>query len=63
MIGGSSVYWVAAYLVDGLMIDTGCGYTAEGLITFLHERPVRPVVNTHFHEDHIGANHLLKARG
>ena len=26
-IGGKPVYWVAAYLVDGLIIDTGCSYT------------------------------------
>lgn len=61
-IGGRPVYWVAAYLVDGLLIDTGCGYTAEELVAFLDGRPVRQVVNTHFHEDHVGGNHLLRER-
>jgi glyoxylase-like metal-dependent hydrolase (beta-lactamase superfamily II) len=61
-INGKPVYWVAAYLVDGLLIDTGCSYTAEELITFLDGRPVRQVVNTHFHEDHVGGNHLLLTR-
>jgi glyoxylase-like metal-dependent hydrolase (beta-lactamase superfamily II) len=61
-IGGTPVYWVAAYLVDGLLIDTGCSYTAEELVAFLDGKPVRQVVNTHFHEDHVGANHLLKTR-
>jgi glyoxylase-like metal-dependent hydrolase (beta-lactamase superfamily II) len=61
-IGGKPVYWVSAYLVDGLLIDTGCSYTAEELAAFLDGRAVRQVVNTHFHEDHVGANHLLKTR-
>ena len=61
-IGGNPVYWVAAYLVDGLLIDTGCSYTAEELVAFLDGRPVRQVVNTHFHEDHVGGNHLLQSR-
>jgi hypothetical protein len=27
-IGGNPVYWVASYLVDGLLMDTGCSYRA-----------------------------------
>jgi len=61
-IAGKSVYWVAAYLVDGLLIDTGCSYTAGELVAFLDDRPVRQVVNTHFHEDHVGGNYLLQTR-
>jgi len=29
-IDGIVYYWTAAYLVDGLLIDTGCSYTAPG---------------------------------
>ncbi|MBA4397861.1 MAG: hypothetical protein C0394_10850 [Syntrophus sp. (in: bacteria)] len=61
-IDGKPVYWVAAYLIDGLLIDAGCSYTAEELVAFLGGRDVRQVVNTHFHEDHVGANHILKTR-
>ncbi|MDP3097187.1 MAG: MBL fold metallo-hydrolase, partial [Syntrophales bacterium] len=61
-IGGKPVYWVAAYLVDGLLIDTGCSFTADELAAFLDGRPVRKVVNTHFHEDHIGGNLALQEK-
>jgi glyoxylase-like metal-dependent hydrolase (beta-lactamase superfamily II) len=44
---GRPVYFTAAYWVDGLLIDTGCAHTA---------RQADQVVNTHSHEDHIGAN-------
>jgi len=32
VIDGVPIYWVSAYLVDGLLIDTGCSYTAEEII-------------------------------
>jgi glyoxylase-like metal-dependent hydrolase (beta-lactamase superfamily II) len=61
-LGGKPLYWVAAYLVDGLLIDTGCRHTADELLKFLEEQSVKLIVNTHYHEDHIGANHLLKKK-
>jgi len=30
-LDGRLLYWVSAYLVDGLLIDTGCKHTAEEL--------------------------------
>jgi len=57
---GKPYYWVAAYLVDGLLIDTGCSHTAEELVDFLAERDLKLVVNTHYHEDHVGADALLQ---
>ena len=59
---GRAVYWVAAYLVDGLLIDTGCPHTAEELAGFLAGQELRAVVNTHFHEDHVGADRLIRER-
>jgi len=55
-IDGRALYWVAAYLVDGLLIDTGCSYTSKELLSFLAGKNVRLAVNTHFHEDHVGGN-------
>jgi glyoxylase-like metal-dependent hydrolase (beta-lactamase superfamily II) len=53
---------VSAYLVDGLLIDSGPAHTAEELTEFLKDKGVKIVVNTHYHEDHIAANALLKER-
>ena len=59
---GRVLYWTAAYLVDGLLIDTGCPHTAEELTQFLAGQHPSLAVNTHHHEDHVGANHLLQQR-
>lgn len=59
VVDGQVAYWCAAYLVDGLLIDTGCAHTAGELLAELRGRRVELVVNTHYHEDHTGANALL----
>jgi glyoxylase-like metal-dependent hydrolase (beta-lactamase superfamily II) len=59
---GKAVYWVAAHLVDGLLVDTGCSHTAGELVDFLGEEDLRLVVNTHPHEDHTGADQEIMAR-
>jgi hydroxyacylglutathione hydrolase len=61
-MNGKPLYWAAAYLVDGLLIDTGPRNTAEELVNFLEGQNVKFVVNTHYHEDHVGANYLLQKR-
>ncbi len=61
-LGGKALYWVAAYLVDGLLIDTGCKHTADELAEFLEGQTLKIAVNTHYHEDHIGANYILKQK-
>jgi glyoxylase-like metal-dependent hydrolase (beta-lactamase superfamily II) len=54
--------FVSAYWVDGLLIDAGLAYTAEELTDFLMDKQLNTVVNTHHHEDHIGANKQLQDR-
>jgi glyoxylase-like metal-dependent hydrolase (beta-lactamase superfamily II) len=49
-------YWTAAYFVDGLLVDTGCHFSAQALLRALQGQQVHTIVNTHNHEDHIGAN-------
>lgn len=55
-LGGKPVYWMSAYLVDGLLIDTGCAETSDELVSYLGGKEFGQVVNTHYHEDHIGGN-------
>ena len=57
---GRGLYFTTAYLVDDMMVDTGCAHTAPQLLAALEGKTVRRVMNTHSHEDHIGANGPLK---
>lgn len=59
-VDGAVYYWTAAYLVDGLLVDTGCAYTAAELTTWLRGRRVEQAINTHHHEDHVGGNALIQ---
>ncbi len=67
LMEGFTPYWVAAYLVDGLLVDTGCAHTAAEFMKALEAevrggQRVEQVVNTHHHEDHVGANRLVQER-
>jgi glyoxylase-like metal-dependent hydrolase (beta-lactamase superfamily II) len=59
-LAGRGRYWTTADLVDGLLIDSGCTYSAPELLAYLRDKPLARLVNTHTHEDHIGANGPLQ---
>jgi len=59
-IAGRGRYWTTAYYVDGLLVDSGCAYTAKELENVLSDKPLHQIINTHSHEDHIGANGPLQ---
>lgn len=59
-LNGEPYYWVSSYLVDGLLIDTGSAKTLPEFSSFLRSEEIQIVVNTHSHEDHIGANRLIQ---
>lgn len=59
---GQGYYWTAVYYFDGLLIDSGCVHSAFELTKKLDNESVKFIVNTHSHEDHIGANCLLQNR-
>lgn len=55
-LAGQGRYWTSAYLVDGILIDSGCAHTAHELTSTLNGHRLLKIINTHSHEDHIGAN-------
>lgn len=61
-INGRVYYSVAAYLVDDLLIDTGCHNTRWELVDYLTDKEVSLAVNTHHHIDHIGGNKVIMDR-
>jgi glyoxylase-like metal-dependent hydrolase (beta-lactamase superfamily II) len=54
---------VSAYLVDGILVDSGFPRARDALARFLDERRVRGAMLTHYHEDHAGNAALLAHRG
>jgi len=61
-LAGRGRYWTTAYAVDGMLIDTGCAYSARELAAALADASILYIVNTHTHEDHIGANGTLQSQ-
>ncbi len=57
---GKKLYRSSCYLVDGLLVDSGIPHLRKSFVKSLAGRNVSAIVNTHSHEDHIGANALLQ---
>jgi glyoxylase-like metal-dependent hydrolase (beta-lactamase superfamily II) len=57
---GKELYPAACYLVGGLLVDTGIAHLRMDLVSFLEGKPLEAIVNTHAHEDHMGANAVLQ---
>lgn len=55
--------WTSAYLVDGLLIDSGSPAATDGLRQFIKslapEQAIEKVIITHWHEDHAGGARFL----
>jgi len=56
-------YQVSAYLVRGVLVDTGCPGLAPDLERWLDEARPGGALVTHYHEDHAGNVPALVARG
>ena len=57
---GKELYPAACYLAGGLLVDTGISHLRKELVSFLKGKSFEAIVNTHAHEDHMGANALLQ---
>jgi glyoxylase-like metal-dependent hydrolase (beta-lactamase superfamily II) len=54
---------VAAWHVDGVLVDAGGAHTAAELAGWVADRPTEAVFLGHWHEDHTGGAALLAAAG
>jgi glyoxylase-like metal-dependent hydrolase (beta-lactamase superfamily II) len=54
---------VSAYLIRGILIDTGFRRAGTALLAAVQARAVRGVIVTHWHEDHAGNAATLAAGG
>jgi len=61
---GKELYPAACYLAGTLLVDTGIAHLRSALVSFLGGKPLDAIVNSHAHEDHMGANaELQRERG
>lgn len=63
VIDGQALYTMAVYYVDGLLIDTGPVHVAAEIGKALSNIKIDKIVNTHYHEDHIGNNIIFQNQG
>lgn len=56
-------YKVSAFVLDGILVDTGCPRAWPLLARYLDRHPIGGAVVTHWHEDHSGNLARLASRG
>ncbi len=62
-VGRAMGYDVRAYVIDGVLIDTGFPRARAAILAAASTLGVRGAVVTHWHEDHAGNVPVLAARG
>lgn len=66
IIGGGSNVTVQVGALGAVLVDTGAAQNADAILTTLRQltpRPVRHIINTHAHADHVGGNEKIGASG
>ena len=66
IIGGGSNITVQVGTLGAVLVDTGSAQNADAVLASLREltpRPVRHIINTHSHPDHVGGNEKVGASG
>jgi len=66
IIGGGSNVTVQVGTLGAVLVDTGSAQNADAVLASLRQltpRPVRHIINTHSHPDHVGGNEKVGASG
>ncbi len=66
IIGGGSNVTVQVGTLGAVLVDTGSAQNADAVLASLRQltpRPVRHIINTHSHPDHVGGNEKIGASG
>jgi len=66
IIGGGSNVTVQVGALGAVLVDTGSAQNADAVLASLRQltpRPVRHIINTHSHPDHVGGNEKVGASG
>jgi len=66
IIGGGSNVTVQVGTLGAVLVDTGSAQNADAVLASLRQltpRPVRHIINTHSHIDHVGGNEKVGASG
>lgn len=61
-LGDYVPYYVHAFLLKDVLIDTSCAWVRSELLMALEGETVSKIINTHYHEDHIGNNRAVQAK-
>jgi endoribonuclease LACTB2 len=59
-IGKFVPYVVHSFLLADALIDTGTRFAGAEFLSALKEKKISRIINTHFHEDHVGNNHIIQ---
>jgi cyclase len=66
IVGAGSNVTVQLGHLGAILVDTGTAQNADAVLTSLRQltnRPVRHIINTHSHADHVGGNERIGASG
>lgn len=58
-LAGRPLQWTSVYLVDGVLVDSGCSTGRRAFVRWLAGKRVGTVLTTHEHEDHVGNHEVL----
>jgi glyoxylase-like metal-dependent hydrolase (beta-lactamase superfamily II) len=61
-IGKFVPYMVHSFLLADTLIDTGTKFAGGEFLSALEGRQINKIINTHFHEDHVGLNHSIQQK-